>query len=1084
MVKQIPETFTSTDHYLKSFIYPLLEETRADLYSNLTTLCRAPILEVFDVKISKNFSPPKELYYAMSLKPTSEYEGKEGIYEPEYGDLMAITDVRPKRIDDLNQPKWPYVLALIQGPKDEGSFKLPVLTSKPIDFEKAGIKKCRNENKLFAVYLTNLTTNMRIWKSLNPDPEVANMKILTSVLQVDPNVGLACNACSSEKAEVSTQLFRLALVRDFGLDKSQETAVLNCLDTKDCNHQNTVKLIWGPPGTGKTKTVASLLFALLQLTCRSLTCAPTNVAVIGVINRLMTLLRPTLKYDTYGLGDILLFGNGERMKIDDYEELFDVFLNNRVSALSYCFSPLIGWKGSAEAMIRLLEDPEEQYRLYLNKAKENNEEDNDEEAEIDEIFLADTSAMASQDEADKAENPVSKDSKHQVWRKVIIQTVKENKKKKEQNKPESHTSKHEKMKKDSSDCKNQRKQNNGVEDLLTFEEFLWRDFTSLGNRLIFCITSLYTHMPTSFIQVEVAKDMASVVEMMKALGASIKKVVANGKLRDILYGIESSGRQGKKPNELLATRKECLLKLKILQGKLCLPNLIEDYQIRNFCLQSATLLFCTASGSSKLHTEGMAPIELLIIDEAAQLKECESTVPLQLPGLKHAILIGDQKQLPAMVQSKFCEKAEFGRSLFERLTTLGHPKNLLNVQYRMHPSISLFPNRVFYGKQIKDGPNVRNASYKRSFLKGQMYGSYSFIDINHGVELLDDRHSRKNLVEVYVVVAIIAQLHKQFLLSKQKLRVGCISPYKAQVFELQEKLGKIYSTDVNSDFSVTVRSVDGFQGGEEDIIIISTVRCNGNGKIGFLSDHQRTNVALTRARHCLWILGNSATLINSGSVWKKLVLDAKSRGCFYNAEDDKNLADAISSALTDFRLFDKLFKNDSVLFQNARWKVCFRDEFSKSFAKIQDSEIHKEILSIMRKLSSGWFPARDHSAVGENFGASALLLGLHDLKGSLKLIWTVDIERESSREVQVLKFWEILPGSGIPNIVKRLDELYGNYTMNTLNRCRLRKMEGGLVVPYSWSVETHSVVTTDSLINKLATISLHDEPKPSAKSSG
>lgn len=84
--------------------------------------------------------------------------------------------------------------------------------------------------------------------------------------------------------------------------------------------------------------------------------------------------------------------------------------------------------------------------------------------------------------------------------------------------------------------------------------------------------------------------------------------------------------------------------------------------------------------------------------------------------------------------------------------------------------------------------------------------------------------------------------------SKQKLSVGVISPYNAQVFAIRENLGMRYSTDVKSDFSVSVRSIDGFQGGEEDVIIISTVRCNGKGSVGFLSNRQRANVALTRAR--------------------------------------------------------------------------------------------------------------------------------------------------------------------------------------------------------------------------------------------
>lgn len=87
--------------------------------------------------------------------------------------------------------------------------------------------------------------------------------------------------------------------------------------------------------------------------------------------------------------------------------------------------------------------------------------------------------------------------------------------------------------------------------------------------------------------------------------------------------------------------------------------------------------------------------------------------------------------------------------------------------------------------------------------------------------------------------------------TKKKVRVGVISPYKAQVHAISEKFGKQYSSDGQSDFSISIRSVDGFQGGEEDIIIISTVRCNVSGSVGFLSNRQRTNVALTRARYVI-----------------------------------------------------------------------------------------------------------------------------------------------------------------------------------------------------------------------------------------
>jgi senataxin len=167
--------------------------------------------------------------------------------------------------------------------------------------------------------------------------------------------------------------------------------------------------------------------------------------------------------------------------------------------------------------------------------------------------------------------------------------------------------------------------------------------------------------------------------------------------------------------------------------------------------------------------------------------------------------------------------------------------------------------------------------------------------------------------------------------TKKKVSIGIISPYNAQVYEIQEKV-KQYTRVSNSDFSVSVRSVDGFQGGEEDIIIISTVRSNGSGKVGFLSNRQRTNVAMTRARYdiynyilstfcyaekfmnvenfvlcryCLWILGNAATLINSDSVWRNVVLDAKRRDCFHNANENKKLAVAIKDVLFELELLEE-----------------------------------------------------------------------------------------------------------------------------------------------------------------------------------
>ena len=113
-----------------------------------------------------------------------------------------------------------------------------------------------------------------------------------------------------------------------------------------------------------------------------------------------------------------------------------------------------------------------------------------------------------------------------------------------------------------------------------------------------------------------------------------------------------------------------------------------------------------------------------------------------------------------VIKSQISDDAKFGRSLFERLVLLGYKKHLLDVQYRMHPSISLFPNKEFYDGKLSDAPNVREMSYNKCFLEGNMYGSYSFINITKGKEQQGRGHSLKNMVEAAAISEIIGRLNK------------------------------------------------------------------------------------------------------------------------------------------------------------------------------------------------------------------------------------------------------------------------------------------------------------------------------------
>ncbi|KAI5011797.1 hypothetical protein ZWY2020_013934 [Hordeum vulgare] len=576
----------------------------------------------------------------------------------------------------------------------------------------------------------------------------------------------------------------------FGLNESQANAILSCISAVQCGK---FSLIWGPPGTGKTKTISVLLLAVMVMTksqskCRVLTCAPTNTAICQVASRLLALRKQHPNAGAGGChGDLLLFGNKKRMAIDN--DLSEIFLDTRVKRLSKCFSPATGWKPGLLSLEVFLTDPIT-LKYQYNQAREKN---------------AST------------------------------------------NLPES--------------------------------SFVRSRFHEISRKLTACLRTIMSHVPRDVILEKNCRNIASLNKMLgdfsKLLGG---KHAGNAVVTDVfMRTVTGEQCHGSETVRALRQTMSAILGVtRALARDLKLPRTRHGPTIKKFCLRSASLVFCTVSGSAKLNKQKM---DLLLIDEAAQLKECESLIPLQVSGLKHAVLIGDECQLPATVKSKVSDSALLGRSLFERLGLLGHKKHLLNMQYRMHPSISVFPNLSFYNRQILDGPNVTQTKHGRSYLPGAMFGPYSFININS----LEDRgRSKRNMAEVAAILHILGSLKQACVSAGQVVSVGVICPYAAQVEAIQGRTGDVKAM---RPLVLRVNSVDGFQGSEEDVIILSTVRSNATGSIGFLSNRRRANVALTRARHCLWILGNATTLSGSGSIWGELVQDAKERRCFFDWDD-------------------------------------------------------------------------------------------------------------------------------------------------------------------------------------------------------
>ncbi|XP_058076265.1 uncharacterized protein LOC131224851 [Magnolia sinica] len=833
------------------------------------------------------------------------------------------------------------------------------------------------ENSLYAIFLTNLTTNKRIWKalSLGADADNENMNMIREVLYTKPLDESSCNACSFGQIDDWATKFDGDLI-SLNMNASQLDAILSSLSAIQCKHSRSIKLIWGPPGTGKTKTISALLWVLLEMNCRTLTCAPTNVAVKQVCSRLLSLVKEYRGrgdengFSCFSLGDVVLFGNKDRMSIDEDSQLQEIFLDYRADRLAECFAPASGWKNMLVSLISLLEDCVPQYHTYLEDKKE--------------------------------------------------------------------------------------------EETTSFREFLKKRMEATAVPLCDCLRLLQVHLTRSFISENVSANIVALFSLLETFGSLLcARGVSDKELEEIFLPEDPESEYFPSTDLLLSahsmledsarkaldkTRRECLCILRVLKETLQLPLIIGEDWIKGFCLKNATLIFCTASTASSLCYYEMEPLEVVVIDEAAQLKECESVIPLRTKGIKHAVLIGDERQLPSMVKSKISGEAGFGRSLFERLGLLGHQKHLLNMQYRMHPAISAFPNSKFYDGQILDAPNVTDASYERHYLQGSMYGAYSFIHIADGREKKDGT-SWKNMVEVAVVLKVIRSLFKSWDGTGQSLSIGVVSPYTPQVNAIQKKIAKQY--EMHNGVSLKVRSIDGFQGGEMDIIILSTVRSNRDGSVGFLDKFNRTNVALTRARHCLWILGNASTLSQSDSVWGELVYDVKERGCFFNANEDKGLAKAILQVKIELNQLDDLLKPDSILANITRWKVIFIDDFQKSFAKFK-YQIKQAVFQVLLRLADGWRPKSKSLDLKDSFQ-----LAKQCRVRELYIVWMVDID--DGRYFQVLKVWDIVPLTEIPKLIKRLDNIFSKYTDVYIEHCRMKCVEGKLEVPMIWNTQNDIV---------------------------
>ena len=284
-----------------------------------------------------------------------------------------------------------------------------------------------------------------------------------------------------------------------------------------------------------------------------------------------------------------------------------------------------------------------------------------------------------------------------------------------------------------------------------------------------------------------------------------------------------------------------------------------ELRINNELFNSARVISCTLAGSASRVLEGMK-FATLFIDEAAQALEAACWIAIRKAN--RVIFAGDHCQLPPTVKCLEAIKGGLARTLMERIVQ-SNPQvvTLLKVQYRMNDDIMRFSSDWFYNSEVESAPEVKY----RSILDldtPMTWIDTAQLDIEAHEELVGETYGRINRAEARLTIFTLQQyferLGRQRVID-ERLDVGIISPYRAQVQLLRRMLRKsAYFKPLKQ--LISVNTVDGFQGQERDIIVISLVRANDEGQIGFLRDLRRMNVAITRARMKLFILGDSNTM--------------------------------------------------------------------------------------------------------------------------------------------------------------------------------------------------------------------------------
>ncbi|GAV89382.1 UPF1_Zn_bind domain-containing protein/AAA_11 domain-containing protein/AAA_12 domain-containing protein [Cephalotus follicularis] len=343
--------------------------------------------------------------------------------------------------------------------------------------------------------------------------------------------------------------------------------------------------------------------------------------------------------------------------------------------------------------------------------------------------------------------------------------------------------------------------------------------------------------------------------------------------------------------------------------------------------QSADVICCTCVGAGDPRLANFR-FRQVLIDESTQATEPECLIPLVL-GAKQVILVGDHCQLGPVIMCKKAARAGLAQSLFERLVLLGVKPIRLQVQYRMHPSLSEFPSNSFYEGTLQNGVTINERLSSGIDFPWPVPNRPMFFYVQMGQEEISaSGTSYLNRTEAANVEKIVTSFLRSGVVPSQ---IGVITPYEGQRAYIVNYMSRNGALRQQLYKEIEVASVDSFQGREKDYIILSCVRSNEHQGIGFLNDPRRLNVALTRARYGIVILGNPKVL-SKQPLWNGLLTHYKEHECLVEGPLNN-----LKQSMVQFQKPKKIY-NDRRLFFGGGPGIMPNDSFGSAASSSQNAD--------------------------------------------------------------------------------------------------------------------------------------------------